>query len=293
MLANGRSVESLFGQDSTASSTDAFVQRIAQRADAVQISDREVGDDGAAAIADAMIEHQHCPRALRLMNTSFGSAGGVALCDALFVVGHRIQFLSLYQNNLGAKGGCAFARALPHMTSLVKVRLDWCDVGDEGIAAVAGALVGNTVVKEIYFYGNKNVTAAVADRVCASLRLNDTLTVFDLTSTELGEGDTGAKIRSALRADPRVVVALQYNTAARLCGIVLREQPSLVHECVTSFMIDDARASRFCNDAGLHAIVTRARRRPAVGDTQEAFMAAVTKHGSANDHDDRSGGDEQ
>jgi len=119
-----------------------------------------IGDDGAKALALALMNTDAEIESLNLRDNRIGDDGAAALAKALAQNKH-VQFLQLRGNDLGDKGAIALAGALHTNTVLTDVYLTWLDIGDDGAVAIADALGNNpdSNVRVLHLSWNKIGTA--------------------------------------------------------------------------------------------------------------------------------------
>lgn len=101
-----------------------------------------IGDDGAQALALALLNTDAEVESLNLRDNRIGDVGAAALAGALARNKH-VQFLQLRGNDLGDRGAAAIAECLHTNTVLMDVYMTWLDVGDHGAVAIADALKNN------------------------------------------------------------------------------------------------------------------------------------------------------
>ncbi|CAK0906553.1 unnamed protein product, partial [Prorocentrum cordatum] len=119
----------------------------APRLQRLYLSSNRVGDEGAAALAEALRAPGALPRLQRLylFDNRVGDEGAAALAEALRAPGAlpSLQALGLDGNRVGDEGAAALAEALRApgaLPSLQALGLDGNRAGDEGAAALAEAL---------------------------------------------------------------------------------------------------------------------------------------------------------
>ncbi len=177
----------------------------------------DVGDAGAAALADAL-QVNTTLTSLHFYYNKIGSDGAVALAGAL-KVNKTLTTFAFELNFIGDAGGVALADALQFNTALKRLRLHGNGIEDAGMAAIANSLRGNTTLTSLSTDGNQfgiesaaaladvlknNITLdtlylasinIIADEVIAiadALKFNETLTTFHI-SGEFFFGDNDAK----------------------------------------------------------------------------------------------------
>jgi hypothetical protein len=159
------------------------------------LSWKNIGDDGAKKIADALKENTSLT-SLYLSNNNIGPVGAQYIAEALKHNTSLTQ-LSLRSNNIGDDGAKAIADALKENTSLTKLDLSWNNIGDDGAKAIADALKENTSLTKLDLSSNcigDDGAKAIAD----ALNTNTSLTNLHLCDNNIGP--TGAQyIAEALK----------------------------------------------------------------------------------------------
>jgi hypothetical protein len=115
-------------------------------------NNNKIGDSGATAIAEALKLNTSLQR-LNLCYNDIGDSGAAAIAEAL-KLNTSLQVLDLYRNKIGDSGAAAIAEALKLNASLWKLGLTRNEIGDSGAAAIVEALKLNSSVRELYLGGN-------------------------------------------------------------------------------------------------------------------------------------------
>ena len=170
------------------------------------IFDCEVGDAGAAAIADALKVNTTLTT-LHLHHNKIGSDGAAALAGAL-KVNKTLTGFAFELNFIGDAGGVALADALEFNTSLKRLRLQANGIEDAGMAAIAKSLRGNKTLTSLFFHNKIEIEGAAA--LSDALKQNTTLAVLHLSNTGIDD------VKAIAIAD-----ALKFNktlTALHICN---------------------------------------------------------------------------
>jgi Ran GTPase-activating protein (RanGAP) involved in mRNA processing and transport len=110
----------------------------------IYLSDNKIGDEGAAALADALKVNTFVTT-IYLSRNEIGIEGAAALADAL-KVNMSVTTGNLDGNVIGAEGAAALADALEVNTSVTYIALMRNQIGNEGAAALANGLHVNTAL---------------------------------------------------------------------------------------------------------------------------------------------------
>ena len=100
---------------------------------------------------------------------------------------------------VGDEGAAALAGALKTNTALTTLALWDNNIGDEGAAALAGALKTNTALTTLYL-GNKNIGNEGAVALAGALKTNTALTTLDLKWSNIGD-EGAAALAGALKTN--------------------------------------------------------------------------------------------
>lgn len=113
------------------------------------LADNRIGDGGCCAIMDAL-HHNSSLKCLDLYSNDIGKEGCRAIARALQNNGVILEDLKIDDNfNVGDDGCVCIADALAKNTSLRVLRLDRCDISDEGWGAMKQALQKNYSLHEL------------------------------------------------------------------------------------------------------------------------------------------------
>ncbi|MFN8912341.1 MAG: hypothetical protein ACK5V4_06185 [Alphaproteobacteria bacterium] len=108
------------------------------------LSWKNIGDDGAKKIADALKENTSLT-SLYLSNNNIGPVGAQYIAEALKHNTSLTQ-LSLRSNNIGDDGAKAIAEALKHNTSLTQLSLRYNKISADGSKALEKAIKNNEYI---------------------------------------------------------------------------------------------------------------------------------------------------
>jgi hypothetical protein len=111
----------------------------------LKLSNQNIGDAAAIAIAGALRVNAGTLTCLQLNGSAIGDAGAVAIAQTLRV-NDVLKELVLWKNNIGDNGAVAIAEALGVNAALQYLDLTYNQVGDIGAVAIGEALHNNTVL---------------------------------------------------------------------------------------------------------------------------------------------------
>jgi hypothetical protein len=232
-----------------------------------------------AAGAKALVEYLRTNRTLRILDldeTALGDEGFTTICDALAENG-TVRHLYARGNGLGPASGAALAKCLriraeKHLPGLRSVFLGSNRLGDEGVAAIAGALPHATDLRRLILSSNR--IEAVGMRALAAAPMLESLEVVDLgievTTADLGElpnriADEGLDAVLEFLQKQRHLrsIALAHNRFSRealgklytACG---KEHPHLLHVDIgeRGFKRDTAAWNRLVKELTLKIVNT-------------------------------------
>ena len=122
-----------------------------------ELNNNNIGDSGAAAVAEALKNNTALTR-LYLHYNTIGDIGAVAIAGAL--KSNTVTTLYLEHNNIGDSGAAALAEALKKNTALTTLWLQHNNIGDSGAAALVEMLESNTALTALGLGNNNNVTCS-------------------------------------------------------------------------------------------------------------------------------------
>lgn len=176
--------------------------------EALDLSCNMIGDEGAAALIDAL--ECHPLRSLSLFRNRLRAPAALASACLFY---SALVTLRLHGNSLGDDGATAFAGALEQNPALTELELDSNGVRDAGASALARALRVNTRLRALNIGGLSHVastpTDAGATALAAALLANDSLTCLWLE---------GSRVRDAGVAS--LCDALRVNCTLRACSVL-------------------------------------------------------------------------
>ena len=148
---------------------------------------------------------------LYLQFKEIGDAGAAAIAQAL-VGNETLTQLYLYYNRIGDAGAAAIAQALVGNTTLTQLYLHNNQIGDAGAAAIGEALVGNETLTQLNL-ANNQIGDAGAAAIGEALVSNKTLTTLNLANNQIGDAGvetlTSLKIQHFSISGQRSVVKLE------------------------------------------------------------------------------------
>ncbi|KJE93094.1 hypothetical protein CAOG_003935 [Capsaspora owczarzaki ATCC 30864] len=157
------------------------------------LGDRQIGDDGAEAIAEALKVNTTMSE-LDLGKNQIGVAGAQSIAEAL-KVNTTLTTLYLDRNQIGDAGAEAIAEALKVNTTVNVLDLRLCHIGYAGVLALAEALKVNTTVTMLYL-GKNAIGDAGAQAIAETLKVNTTLTWLNLPQNCIGNSGTRAIVEA-------------------------------------------------------------------------------------------------
>lgn len=178
-----------------------------------------IRDDGGRALAEALAMNRSL-QWLKLAHTDIGPEGASALAEAL-KTNDTLKDLHLYNNDIGDDGACALAEVLKaNNTSLLKLDLRTCGIGNTGACALGGALETNTSLVALFMMGN-GVGDNGACALAGALETNRSLRSLGLSYNVVGL--RGARALARMLHTNTLVSDLGYHvTTSKRCNDVLR-----------------------------------------------------------------------
>mmetsp|Transcript_18795 Transcript_18795/g.38258 ORF Transcript_18795/g.38258 Transcript_18795/m.38258 type:complete len:267 (+) Transcript_18795:89-889(+) len=182
------------GLDAGDAKVVAHVIAISPELRELAMGSNSVGDEGAAAIAEALKVNccgRHVLSLLSLNANAIGDEGAVALGDALRE-NAVLTNISLAGNAIGDRGAAAIAAGLKassdtreRMTRLTELDLYHNRIGDEGAVAIAEALGGNKVLTLLDVRHNA-IGAAGGMAMAKALKVNVQLAELHIAANKIG-----------------------------------------------------------------------------------------------------------
>ena len=240
----------------------------------------ELGDEAPLRLAAALRTHASL-RHLALDSSNVSAFGAQVLADAV-VGGAGLSSLSLSFNALGAAGASALAAALPASglgvlrlsrveagaagataiataigradSALRRLSLDQNAIGNEGAAAIGGALVANAALLSVDLSYNRIGTAGT-EALAAGVGANRALRELWLSSN--GVGDAGAVALSAmLRNNTALRTLALWDSGVSCDGADAIERALRVNRALAQLFLEanDAEASELIMARIQHAI---------------------------------------
>ena len=123
-----------------------------RRVQTVDVSGKNLGDEGACFIAEAFA-YNNVASCVDLSANGIGTEGITALCEAL-KCNDTLTMLSLASNSLGDDGATVLAEYLKTDQKITTLNLNACSIGDEGAKALAEALKTNTTITSLEMNNN-------------------------------------------------------------------------------------------------------------------------------------------
>jgi Ran GTPase-activating protein (RanGAP) involved in mRNA processing and transport len=150
----------------------------------------QIGDVGAAALADGLGLHNQKLAVLNLGDNQIGPSGAHALACGL-ARSVALRDLHLSANGLSEDGGCALGEALVANMSLTSLYASGCCLSHLGVAGLGEALCTNTSLQQLRVNSN-----AIGDQgarsLCFGLHRNASLTSLHVQDNEIGVGGARA-----------------------------------------------------------------------------------------------------
>jgi Ran GTPase-activating protein (RanGAP) involved in mRNA processing and transport len=147
------------------------------------LANSQLGDEGVSLLAQGLGSSNSCLQKLDLGNNGISSIGIRALLDVIIERDSRIADIDLSENAIGSEGASFLADALgrntvPHLTRL---RLRWCNFGDDGLIEFVSALERNRTMVELDLLWNDDLTERSFLALANSLPDIKTLQRLDLS----------------------------------------------------------------------------------------------------------------
>jgi hypothetical protein len=139
----------------------------------LRLSENVLGDEGALALADDLLDHNTTLQVLDLSCCVIGCVGAAAIGRSLMTNAALIE-LNLSHNNVGDDGARAFAIGLTSNTSLQVLELFSCQIEGIGALALGRLLQTNTVLEHLNVSSNTfglEGTSALAYGLSANIGL--------------------------------------------------------------------------------------------------------------------------
>jgi Ran GTPase-activating protein (RanGAP) involved in mRNA processing and transport len=202
-----------------------------RRFDTVDLHGRNLGDEGAQYISEALAFND-VATCIDFGANGIGAAGVAALCEAL-ESNNALEMLSLASNNLCDEGAAVLAEYLKKDTTINTLNLNSSGIGDEGAAALAEMLKVNTTLTALELNNNSidyEGTVALAE----ALAENSTLETFSISGNYVG--GLGCKALANGLEKNAGIKGLQLNGndigdlgVAALCGALSKRETKLTN----------------------------------------------------------------
>ncbi|KJE96145.1 hypothetical protein CAOG_06510 [Capsaspora owczarzaki ATCC 30864] len=138
---------------------------------------------------------------LDLSDAQIGDAGAQAIAKAL-KANTRLTWLDLSNNQIGDSGVQAIAKSLKANETLTGLHLSNNQIGDSGVQAIAKSLKANETLTGLHLAGNR-IGDAGAQAIAEVLKVNSTLTELSLHENQIG--DVGAQgVAEALKVNSKL-----------------------------------------------------------------------------------------
>ncbi|KJE90736.1 TKL/IRAK protein kinase [Capsaspora owczarzaki ATCC 30864] len=157
-------------------------QKVKNASGWVHLSQQDIGDAEAQAIAQALTENTTVTR-LSMYKNQVSDAGALSVAQAL-ELNKTVKELYLSENQIGDAGAQAIAEALKVNTTVTALVLHRNQIGDAGAHAIAAALKENKTVSVLVLYHNQ-ISDAGARAIAEALKENKTLTILFLANNFL------------------------------------------------------------------------------------------------------------
>src|SRR3989338_5284810 len=141
---------------------DSFLTRL-------PLSGNEIGDTGAAAMAQAL-SFNTILTTLNIELNKISDTGAAAIAQAL-KSNSSLTALQLHDNEIGNTGAVAIAQALSINSSLTTLNLKCNKIEDTGATAIAQALTFNTALTALYLHNNC-VSKVLELSICKQIETN-------------------------------------------------------------------------------------------------------------------------
>ena len=250
---------------------------------ALSLTSNNIGDRGAAAIAEALKSNTELT-SLHLGYNTIGPSGAAALAEAL-KSNTALTKLWLHDNKIGDSGSVAIAEALKSNTVLTELRLDSNNIGDSGAVAIAEALKSNTALTWLDLNSN-DIGDIGATAIAEALKNNTALTYLYLYNNAIG--DIGATaIAEALKNNTALThLYLYYNTigdsGAAALAEALKGNTALTSLYLHGNDIGDSGAAALAEMLEINTALTELwLRSNNIGDSGAAALVEALKNNAA------------
>ena len=159
------------------------------------LSHSNITNDGAIAIGEALKTNSTLEE-LSLFRCEIDAEGGKAIGVGLQTGIAVLNKLELSDNNIEDEGAIALGKALKKNKSLTELMLNTCNIGPNGVIALAAALSESTAVLKKLALSYNNIGDKGATAIGNALKTNSTLEELWLINCEIGLG--GKKLAAAL-----------------------------------------------------------------------------------------------
>jgi Ran GTPase-activating protein (RanGAP) involved in mRNA processing and transport len=138
-----------------------------------------ISNDGAKSLAEALGRKDNLMKELDLRENQIGDDGVAALAQAL-TIKQGLLTLDLRENQIGNKGAQSIANALSNQCTLTDLNLSDNQIGNDGARSLAHSLALNSHLKRLLLYANL-IGDSGAESFLRSMEFNDSLTHLDLS----------------------------------------------------------------------------------------------------------------
>jgi hypothetical protein len=170
-----------------AADVEEAIAKMLRGVDVLVLSSKDVDDDDARALSDALRVNTTLTR-LVLSGNAIGPIGAASLAAALAVNSTLVE-LDLACNDVGDAGTTALADALKVNTTLTALWLSSYSIGGKGAISLAAALVANTTLTRLSLVFN-TLGPAGASALANAFKVNTTVNELRLTAQP--SSDVGA-----------------------------------------------------------------------------------------------------
>jgi phosphoribosylformylglycinamidine (FGAM) synthase PurS component len=150
----------------------------------VNLGQKNLGDEGAKQIAQALTDPNAMVQRLGLDDNKVGDDGAKAIAKVL-KDNSTLQYLVLDNNNIGAEGARTLAKIL-NKSTLQKLYLSNNNITNGGAEAISQALKTNSTLKVLYL-SNNNIGKGGAKAIAKALKVNSTLQELFLDDNNIGD----------------------------------------------------------------------------------------------------------
>jgi len=168
------------------------------------VQQNQITEEGASYLATAL-KRNTCLQKLNIGNNQIGDQGVEYLVEPLFFDNDTLIKLHLQSNSITEKGAEYLAEMLRYNPAILKLGLDYNQIGDKGVDKICSALNlnENTRLKALYLDSNK-ITDDGACYLAELLQSNQSLIGFTLAINDISDSGVQQLIQTLIDSNPRI-----------------------------------------------------------------------------------------